>query len=448
MVVAAAAAVAGLAVVTAGSGTGRRAGAPADAVVPPLLSGVPAHRVGTDLVIGGSSVWRLTGAGRSRAVLGGSLSRRLSRLPGGASGAQISQLLPARGGVVAVMGQRSPAPSIGHTAWPVLFIPAGAGPARLIARASAVAIAPGGQAVWLQTASFAGTPATGTKAVMSPTFAVSLAGRRLSPVLHVPLGLVAATSAGLLTDSVVTGRLQLWSLPAGRPQRLPLPGGAQVAGASAGRVIWQSPSCAVHCLLHLTGLRAGGPISVAVPPGWQPALYPGPAAASGSGQRLVIPMDRVGSGYLAAVDLYVINITAQSVRRVPGGPYTIPQAPGPGDPGLTLASTWDQEGRLWVLAGWGDGYFQLGYWTGTGPLHVYPPAPGNPVAISAPARLGTAGTAYLRTGPQNSARPKGLAVWRGRPGDQGVEPRSLVSPMDMSPRGGHTAPEAAAENHR
>lgn len=384
VIIAAAAGVAGLAVVAAGSSAGRRTGGPAGAVMPPLLSGVPAHPVGTNLVIGGSSLWRLAGAGRPRAVLGGSLSRGLSRLPGRTNDAQISQLLPARGGVVAVMSQRSPAQSIGHTAWPVLFIPAGGGPARLIARASAVAIAPGGQAVWLQTASSPGTPTAGMKAVMSPTFAVSLAGRRLSPVLHLPPGLVAATSAGLLTDSVITGRLQLWSLTAGRARRLPLPGGAQVAGAGGGRVIWQSPSCAVRCLLHLTGLRAGSPISVAVPPGWQPALYPGPAATSGSGQQLVIPMDSIGSGYLAAVDLYVINITARSMRRVPGGPYTIPQAPGPGDPGLTLASTWDQEGRLWVLAGWGDGYFQLGYWTGTGPLHVYSPTPGNPVAISAP----------------------------------------------------------------
>jgi hypothetical protein len=225
----------------------------------------------------------------------------------------------------------------------------------------------------------------GAKPAMSPTYAVSLAGPRFGPVLHLPLGLAAVTSAGLLTDSAATGRLQLWSPTTGRPERLRLPGGAQLTGGEGGLVTWQSPSCAGRCLLHLTGLRAGSAATVAVPPGWQPAPYPGSAATGGSGQRLVIPLDRAGAGrYLAAEDLYVINVTARSMRQVPGGPYIVPQATGLGDPGITLASAWDREGRLWVLASWGNGYFQLGYWTGAGPLHVYPPMPGNPVAISAP----------------------------------------------------------------
>jgi hypothetical protein len=383
--VVAAVAAAGLVVLAGGGTAGRRAGGPAGKTMPPLLSGVPARGVGTDLVIGGGQEWRL-GAGPLPAVTGDSRPGGLIRLLRRGDGTRIGQLLPVRGGVVAVMSagsaQHPTAPR------PVLFIPARAGPARLIARASAVAIAPGGQAVWLQTAadSSTGPPSASAYPVMSPTFAVSLAGRRVSRVLRLPLGLVAVTSSGLLTDSVSTGQLQLWSLPAGRLARLHLPGHAQVTGDDSGQVIWQSGSCPVHCVLHLTGLGAGRAVTVAVPPGWWPALYQQPVAADTSGQQLVIPLDRVSSGgYLAAEDLYVIDIAARTMRQVPGGPYAIPQAPGPGDPGITLGGAWDQHGRLWVLAGWGDGYFQLGYWTGTGPLRVYPPMPGNPVAISAPA---------------------------------------------------------------
>jgi hypothetical protein len=389
VIVVAAAAVAGLVVVAAGGGARHRAGGQVTAVMSPLLSGVPGHGVGTDLVLGGDSVWRLSGTSRPRAMLDRSLGRPLSsvlsRPPGRAGGAQISRLLPVRGGLVAVISPRASAQSTGNTAWPVLFIPAGAGPARLIGRASAVAVAPGGRALWLQTASFPVTEAAGAQPIMSPTFAVSLTGHRLGPVLHLPLGLVAAASGGLLTDSVVAGRLQLWSATAGRPERLRLPGDAQVIGAGGGLVIWQSPSCAGHCLLHLTGPRAGRASTVPVPAGWQPVPSSGPAATSGSGQRLVIQLERAGpGGYLGTEDLYVLNIAARSLRQVPGGPYTIPQVSGLGGKGFTLASAWDTAGRLWLLAGWGDGYFQLGYWTGAGPLHVYPPMPGNPISISAP----------------------------------------------------------------
>ncbi len=57
---------------------------------------------------------------------------------------------------------------------------------------------------------------------------------------------------------------------------------------------------------------------------------------------------------------------------------------GLGNPRVELTGASDQHGRLWVLATSGYGYFQLGYWTGTGPLHVYPPVQGNPAAPAAP----------------------------------------------------------------
>jgi hypothetical protein len=358
---------------------------PAEAM-PPLLSGVAARRVRTDLVIGGDYVWRL-GTGRPRVVLSGLLSNGLSPLLRSAGRAQISQILPVRGGVVALMRPASSRQATDGGAGPVLFIPAGPGAVRLIARASAVAIAPGGRSVWLQTAirSSSAAPADTASPVMSPTFAVSLAGRRVSSVLRLPLGLVTATPSGLLTDSVATGRLQFWNSGTGQPERLRLPGGAQLVAEGSGLVIWQSRSCPSRCSLHLTDLRAGAAITIPVPPGWWPALYQEPVAPDASGQRFVIPLDRVGSGgYPAAEDLYVINIAARAMRQVPGGPYAASQPVSLGIPGITLAGGWDQHGRLWVLAGSGDGYFQLGYWTGTGPLHVYPPAEGNPVTISAP----------------------------------------------------------------
>ena len=52
---------------------------------------------------------------------------------------------------------------------------------------------------------------------MSPTWAVDLAGRRVSPVLHLPLGLVAATGSGPLTQNLRTGQLQLWNGATGLP---------------------------------------------------------------------------------------------------------------------------------------------------------------------------------------------------------------------------------------
>lgn len=392
-----AAAAAGL-VVTSGAAGGRPAGPAVGGAMPALLSGAPARGVGTDLVLGGDAVWRV-GAGQPRTAGGGWLSGRLGRLPGSSGGTQVNQLLPVPGGVVAVLAHSSSPPGTGRTAGPVLFIPWRAGPARLIARASMVAMAPGGRAVWLQTAtsSPAGPPAPSATPVMSPTFAVSPAGRRVSPVLRLPLGLIAASSSGLLTESVVTGQLQLWDPATGRPQRLRLPDGAQVVGAGGGLVIWQPRSCLSRCRVHLTDLRAGGAITIPLPAGWWPVRYQEPVASDASGQRLVIPLDRVGTGgYPAAEDLYVIDLAARAMRQVPGGPYAAPQPPGLGDPGVTLASAWDQRGRLWVLAGSGDGYFQLGYWAGTGPLRVYPPMRGNPVAISAPgpARHSASSQAY------------------------------------------------------
>ena len=52
---------------------------------------------------------------------------------------------------------------------------------------------------------------------------------------------------------------------------------------------------------------------------------------------------------------------------------------------IELVGAWDRQGLLWVLASSPDeGYYQLGYWTGAGPLRTFRPARGGPVALTAP----------------------------------------------------------------
>jgi hypothetical protein len=51
---------------------------------------------------------------------------------------------------------------------------------------------------------------------------------------------------------------------------------------------------------------------------------------------------------------------------------------------IQLIGAWDQQRLLWVLASSPDeGYYQLGYWTGAGPLRTFGPARGGPVALTA-----------------------------------------------------------------
>ena len=94
----------------------------------------------------------------------------------------------------------------------VVFIPAANAPARVIARATMIAVGPDGRQVWVQTAVQSMQNGVGVSAgFTSPTWAVDLAGRRVSPVPHLPLGLADATRSGPLTLNLVTGRVQLWN---------------------------------------------------------------------------------------------------------------------------------------------------------------------------------------------------------------------------------------------
>ena len=122
-----------------------------------------------------------------------------------------------------------------------------------------------------------------------------------------------------------------------------------------------------------------------LPPGWQPpavAYPPAPASFDPAGQRLVLPLDRVDSaGNITAQALFIA--ANGMLRQTPGRLRLPPSATATA--GVVLAGTWDPRGVLWALAtNPGSGYYQLGFWTGTGPLHTLAPAQGSPVTLSAP----------------------------------------------------------------
>jgi hypothetical protein len=347
--------------------------------LPLLLAGLPARGAGAGLFLGGDNAWR---PGRPPRPVAGLLSNGLSSLvPPGHVG-EVDQLAPVPGGVVAHIGDSTAATygAVGR----VVFIPTANAPARVIARATMIAVSPDGRRVWVQTAvqsmaNGVGVPASFT----SPTWAVDLTGRRVSPVLHLPLGLAGATESGPLTLNLVTGRVRLWNGATGQPIPINLPADASFVAAGRDRVIWWS--CRTSCLLHVTDLRTGTDAAFPLPRNWQPPLRdypPPPASFDPAARRLVLPLDRVDSaGNITAQALF---IAANRMLRETPGRLRLPPATA-ATAGAVLAGTWDRRGALWVLAtNPGSGYYQLGFWTGTGPLRTFPPAQGSPVTLSAP----------------------------------------------------------------
>ncbi len=340
-----------------------------------MFAGVPASSAHTELFVGGASLWRLDR--QPRAING------LSALLTSGQPDLVAQLVPVPGGVVALMGVESI--GITHGALGrVVFIPSAANARpRAIARATGIAVAPGRPQVWVQTAiqhvhSRQGVPAN----VASPTWAVNLAGRRVSPVLHLPLGLVAATESGPLTQNLHSGQLRLWNGATGRPIHLPLPAAASFVAAGSDRVVWASYGPVSQ--LHVTDLRTGRDIAVELPRTWRPVSQtrPPPSASfDPTGQRLVLPLVRVnGGGNNTAEDLFVADTAARTVRAIPVKPFTLSASRA-----IPLVGAWDQKGLLWVLATNPDrGYYQLASWTGTGPLHTLAPRRDSPIMMSAP----------------------------------------------------------------
>ncbi|MGO8959529.1 MAG: hypothetical protein ACLQFR_19505 [Streptosporangiaceae bacterium] len=347
----------------------------------PLLGGVRAHGAHTDLFLGGENFYRV---GRQpRTVAAGLVFNGLSPLLPHGHGAEVDQLAAVPGGVVAHISDISTGITYGAVGR-VVSIPDANAPARVIARATMIAVAPGGQHVWVQTAIQAlhngeGVPAN----FRSPTWAVNLAGRRVSPVLQLPLGLVAATESGPLTQNLASGQLQLWNGATGRPIPLNLPADAGFVAAGRDLLVWQSAANA----LHVTDLTTGTDAVVPVPRNWVPpseTYPPPPASFDPSGQRLVLPLDRVdSSGNVTAEDLFVADTATRTLRMIPGKLLRRPSSPT--TQAIQLVGSWDRQGLLWVLAvSPYDGYYQLGFWTGAGPLRTFAPAQGSPMVLSAP----------------------------------------------------------------
>jgi hypothetical protein len=353
-----------------------------------LLTGVPARGSSAELFLGGDYFWWF---GRHPRIIDATLlDNGLSPLLPRGDSAQVDQLLPVRGGVVAHISDIASGITYGALGR-IVFIPASHQPAKVIGRATIIAVPPGGQRVWLQTAvqrpnNGAGAPPN----ARSPTWAVDLAGRRVTPVLRLPFGLVDATEMGPLTQTLSGGRLQLWNGANGRMLPLPVPAHADFISAGQDRLVWFSYARSPR--LHITDLRTGTDVAVAMPSNWaapsQP-YPPAPASFDPTGQQLVLPLDRTDkTGNVTAEDLFVVNTTTHTMRMIPSRPLPVPDVPGADSPTTlpdTLAGSWNQQGVLWVLAmNPYYSYYQLGFWTGQGPLHTLKISQGNPAAMSPP----------------------------------------------------------------
>jgi hypothetical protein len=377
--------VAAVVLVTTGGHARRVTSPPVPSAPPllPLLGGVRAHGARTDLFLGGESLWRVIR--QPQAVAAGLLLNGLSPLLPPGHSALADQLAPVPGGVLAHISDTSTGITYGAPGR-VIFIPADGTAGRVIARATMIAVSPDGRQVWLQTAIQSVGDGEGVPpGFKSPTWAVNLAGHRVSPVLQLPLGLVAATGSGPLTQNLSTGRLQLWNGSTGRPIPMNLPADANFVAAGRDRVIWYS--CAASCVLHVTDLNTGTGGAVALPGNWMlpsETYPPPPASFDPSGRQFVLPLDRVdSSGNTTAQALFIADTATGTLRMIPG--TLLPDTSLPASQPIQMTGAWDRRGLLWVLATNPDtNYYQLGFWTGTGPLHTLAPAQGSPVALSVP----------------------------------------------------------------
>jgi hypothetical protein len=371
--------------VTTGGHAPRAASAPLPSAppLPALLRGAPAHGARTDLFLAGENFWRL--GGQPRPVAAQFLLNGLSPILPPGHGAQADQLVPVPGGVVAHISDMSTGITYGAVGW-VVFIPTANASAQVIAQATMIAVSPDGRQVWVQTAIQSGQNGEGAApGFSSPTWAVNLAGRRVSPVLRLPFGLVAATESGPLTQNLSSGQLQLWDGATGRPIRTSLPSEADFVAAGRDRVVWDT--CPGACRLHVTDLTTGADAAVPLPATWAPTseTYPPPPASfDPSGLQLVLPLDRVdSSGNATSEALFIASTATRTLRMIPG--TSLPLSSLPASQPIQLVGAWDRQGLLWVLASSPDeGYYQLGYWPGTGPLRTFTPVRGSPIALTAP----------------------------------------------------------------
>ena len=290
----------------------------------------------------------------------------------------VQQITSAAGGVVALISSHGAAglPDIGD----VLFIPvnaSGAGVPRIIARANYMAVAPNHRDIWVQQAG----PPWGNGPGDSPAWLVSEAGRRLSDPRSLDgRVLVAATVRGLLAAGPV-GTVALIDPVSGSQEHTSIPENALIAGANADQVAWQAASCTLRCPLHVTDMRGGPGMEIALPP--HTALDSADTSDfDPAGQRLALALDTIDrQGAATGTYIYVADIRARRLIRVPGGPIPVATLPAvlgafPVGSGDVVSARWTaDDSGLWIVAT--DGlYFQAAYWTGSGPLHVLQPQAG------------------------------------------------------------------------
>ena len=240
----------------------------------------------------------------------------------------MQQVASVAGGVVALVSSHGSAglADVGV----VLFIPvtgSGAGTPRVIGRANYLAVAPDHRGIWVERAG----PPWGNGPAGSPAWLIDAAGHRMSGALH--LGhrvLVAATVAGLLVQDP-SRALTLIDPADGRAKPSGIPQNAIIAGADARHVAWQPAFCTTHCPLHITSLRGGLATEIGLPP--HTALNPGDTPDfDPAGQQLALPLDTIDQqGGTDGTNVYVADLSAHTMVRVPGGPIpvaTLPAVPG------------------------------------------------------------------------------------------------------------------------
>jgi len=290
----------------------------------------------------------------------------------------VQQILSVAGGVVVLIYSHGSAglPDIGD----VLFVPvnaSGAGPPRIIARANYMALAPDHRDIWVEQAG----PPWGNGPAGSPAWLADEDGRRLSAVRRLNnQALVAATVRGLLVQGP-DQKLALMDPVDGRAERTGIPANAIIAGTDADQVAWQAAACPVDCPLHVTDVQGGPDTQIALPP--HAVIDSGDTSGfDPAGQRLALPLDTTNhQGAITGTYVYVADLSARKLIRVPGGPIPVATLPAvlgalPAGSSDVVCARWSVDGSgLWIVAT--DGlYFQVGYWTGHGPLRVLQPQAG------------------------------------------------------------------------
>jgi hypothetical protein len=167
---------------------------------------------------------------------------------------------------------------------------------------------------------------------------------------------------------------------------LPVPADADFVAADPEKLVWASYAHSAS-MLHVTDLRTGSNVSVPLPSNWAlpSETFPQqPASFDLAGQLLALPLDRTdSSGTASAEALFVIDLATRTVRMIPSAQLPLPT--GAGVIADTLIGSWNARGLLWVLAmNPYSGHYQLGFWTGAGPLHTFHVAEGSPMVLTAP----------------------------------------------------------------